>query len=563
NDTVDNSFHVMVITNVPAGNDSLIVDGITFTKGNASNPNSTTVIGLFIGQYIGGGMVISQVSDNTAIRNCTIKDNYGIFGAGMVVAGGIDFELQQFLQATPGVSNCLFDHNVTILPADGSSGIGIYGGALVNIMASPIISNCSFIKNEGKLSAAISNSYNSSPVIIGTSFTENKASGASVIMNMDGSNTIMANCRLTDNINIGLISAPGDDETGAVDLNEILGNAVIANAASSSIRIINSTISRNYSAVSPSVSGGNILNMNDSKLFITNSVIWDNQSTKIVDSSGSTTQVAYSLVQGLPADPLDHNLDGTIDYSIFVDAPNGDYQLNMASPAINAGLNDTLVNALMAYNGGDPDGGVDLAGNPRILESVVDLGAFEFVRSALPVKMGELKGSIDKVGHAILRWPTYTEANNKGFQVQESSDGVKFVNSHFVPSLGRNGNSSAPLLYSFDAGAISGVRYFRLRQLNYNGSSTGSNVIRLQEANTRFHLTAYPNPARNNINVHVEGKMAANPRIIVVDFSGRVLISRELTGSDAKVDLSSLAAGIYLIKYVDDNQSTVIRIVKQ
>lgn len=563
NDTVDNSFHVMVVTNVPAGNDSLIVDGITFTKGNASNPNSTTVIGLFIGQYIGGGMVISQVSDNTVIRNCTIKDNYGIFGAGMVVAGGVDFEHQQFLQATPSISHCVFDHNITDNATDGASALGVFGGALVNLMASPIISNCSFIKNEGLMGAAISNSYYSSPVIMGTSFRENKASGASVILNVQGSSTMLANSTITDNINTGLFSLPADDEGGDFDPVEVLGNAVIANITSSSMRIINSTIARNYSTVSPAVSGGNILNMGDSKLFITNSVIWDNQSTKIVDSSGSTAQVAYSLVQGLPADPLAHNLDGTIAYSIFVDAPNGDYQLNMASPAINAGLNDTLVNALMAYNGGDPNGGVDLTGNPRILESVVDLGAFEFVRSALPVKMGELKGSINKDGHAILQWPTYTEMNNKGFQVQESSDGVKFVNSHFVPSLGQNGNSSAPLLYSFDAGAINGVRYFRLQQMNYNGSSTGSNVIRLQEANTSFHLTAYPNPARNNINVHVEGKMAAHPRIIVVDFSGRVLISRELTGSDAKIDLSSLAAGIYLIKYLDDNQSTVIRIVKQ
>lgn len=562
NDTVDNSFHVMVITNVPAGNDSLIVDGITFTKGNASNPNSTTVIGLFIGQYIGGGMVISQVSDNTIIRNCTIKDNYAIYGGGMIVAGGIDFDNQQFLQATPRISNCLFEHNVSSNATDGASALGVFGGALVNLMASPIISNCSFVKNEGLMGAAISNSYYSSPVIIGTSFRENKASGASVIFNIEGSSTMLANCTITNNISTGMVLIPGDGDADAVDLNEILGNAVIANIASSSMRIINSTIARNYSTVSPAVSGGNILNMDDSKLFITNSVIWDNQSMKIVDSSGSTTQVAYSLVQGLPADPLDHNLDGTIDYNIFVDAPNGDYQLNMASPVINAGLNDTLVNALMAYNGGDPDGGVDLAGNPRILESVVDLGAFEFVRSALPVKMGELKGSINKDGHAILQWPTYTEVNNKGFQVQESSDGVKFVNGVFVPSLGQNGNSSAPLLYSFDAGAISGVRYFRLQQMNYNGTSTGSNVIRLQEANTSFHLTAYPNPARNNINVHVEGKMAAHPRIIVVDFSGRVLISRELAGSDAKIDLSSITAGIYLIKYVDDNQSTVIRIVK-
>jgi hypothetical protein len=52
---------------------------------------------------------------------------------------------------------------------------------------------------------------------------------------------------------------------------------------------------------------------------------------------------------------------------MFVDSANGDYHLGAGSPAINAG-DGSVPNLPMT----------DLDGNPRVVGSKVDIGAFEF-----------------------------------------------------------------------------------------------------------------------------------------------------------------------------------------
>ncbi|NLX25725.1 MAG: PKD domain-containing protein [Lentisphaerae bacterium] len=62
-----------------------------------------------------------------------------------------------------------------------------------------------------------------------------------------------------------------------------------------------------------------------------------------------------------------HGVDGNITNApVFVDALNGDYRLAAGSPCIDAGSNGFVVGAL------------DLAGNPRIVNGIVDMGAYEF-----------------------------------------------------------------------------------------------------------------------------------------------------------------------------------------
>lgn len=78
----------------------------------------------------------------------------------------------------------------------------------------------------------------------------------------------------------------------------------------------------------------------------------------------------------LPEGDMSTDLGGNLDTApLFVDAANEDYRLMPTSPAVNAGYNAVFapnaVPNLSAYT-------TDLAGNPRIVGTAVDMGAFEF-----------------------------------------------------------------------------------------------------------------------------------------------------------------------------------------
>jgi hypothetical protein len=129
--------------------------------------------------------------------------------------------------------------------------------------------------------------------------------------------------------------------------------------------------------------GGGISNTGNSSPQIQNSIIWGNTATSngnnIFNNGVSTVPVfAYSLIEGSSGGWGSFGTDGgnNIDADpLFVNpvsaslAPTtaGNYRLTYCSPAIDAGNN--------AYVGSIT---TDLDGNPRIFNSLVDLGAYEY-----------------------------------------------------------------------------------------------------------------------------------------------------------------------------------------
>ncbi|WP_370519608.1 choice-of-anchor Q domain-containing protein [Paludibacter sp. 221] len=156
--------------------------------------------------------------------------------------------------------------------------------------------------------------------------------------------------------------------------------AGIYNAGDSSLKIKNGLIVKN--TTSTSYNGGGLYSTGaNSVVELTSVTIADNTaiaaSTAIHNASG-TVNVSNSIVMGKVSGTVGYNYSlleggtlaaGTIvanDYPQFTDPTNNNYGLDPASPAIDMGDN-TLIAGIAA----------DMAGNPRIHNSVVDLGAYE------------------------------------------------------------------------------------------------------------------------------------------------------------------------------------------
>lgn len=149
------------------------------------------------------------------------------------------------------------------------------------------------------------------------------------------------------------------------NLSEFQGGGML-NANMSSPILTNVTISNNNA----SVEGGGYVNISSTPV-IRNSIVTGN-STGFVDDN-SFPSITYSLIEGMPEDVNNSNLDGSLD-PLFNNPATGNYTLKNGSPAINAG------SFLYYLAGQSPDlSGVttDLLGRPRISGSTPDLGAFE------------------------------------------------------------------------------------------------------------------------------------------------------------------------------------------
>jgi predicted outer membrane repeat protein len=109
-------------------------------------------------------------------------------------------------------------------------------------------------------------------------------------------------------------------------------------------------------------SGGGIRS-HSSDLTVCNSIFWADSPNEFSLLSGSSINIIYSDIQGgwegegnIDADPM------------FVDADNGDYQLQADSPCIDAGTPDCATD-------------YDIDGNPR--DDEPDMGAYECQRGAI------------------------------------------------------------------------------------------------------------------------------------------------------------------------------------
>jgi predicted outer membrane repeat protein len=205
----------------------------------------------------------------------------------------------------------------------------------------------------------------SSPKITNVIISGNIGYAGGAIANSAGSTPSLRNVLISDNT--------GDYGGG------------IYNNASSPV-FINVTVARNK-AIETNDQGVALRNVSNSYPKIFNSIIHGNTNVdgfvnNIFNSGGVTPtsipEYMYSLVQGSNAGWSSfgtnggHNIDGEPQ---FINSPEGDYRLLSNSAAVNGGNNGYTI-------AGDNTLTVDLMGNPRIQNGIIDMGAFEMACSS-------------------------------------------------------------------------------------------------------------------------------------------------------------------------------------
>lgn len=170
----------------------------------------------------------------------------------------------------------------------------------------------------------------------------------------------------------------------------------------------------------------------------------------------------------------------------------------------------------------------------------------------LPVEFTEFSGR-KTADDVYLNWQTASETNNKGFQVEHATDVMPWTTIGFIEG---EGTISAHSNYEFiHKRPNTGANYYRLKQIDFDGSYAYSKVITL-DFTAPGEFTVSPNPTSGIINL--EGVQEGF--ITILDASGRVLKNQALSGSE--IDVSELPAGLLFLLLSSDDKSITRRIIK-
>ncbi|MFD2246818.1 T9SS type A sorting domain-containing protein [Pontibacter ruber] len=182
--------------------------------------------------------------------------------------------------------------------------------------------------------------------------------------------------------------------------------------------------------------------------------------------------------------------------------------------------------------------------------------------SPLPVTLASFKGNVQNTA-TVLNWSTATEINNEKFVIERSQDGRTF---EAIGTVKGNGNSSVLLKYSFtDLNPLNGTNYYRLRQVDYDGTVNLSHVIALNFAGklqAKELASVYPTLATSAVTIKVQAASGAATVQVTDAASKSIAQYLSTTQQEIMLPVQNLKSGVYFVTVVDGEKRETKRFIK-
>jgi uncharacterized repeat protein (TIGR01451 family) len=182
----------------------------------------------------------------------------------------------------------------------------------------------------------------------------------------------------------------------------------------------------------------------------------------------------------------------------------------------------------------------------------------------LPVSWLSFDATIDG-DEVALNWKTASEINNSHFEVYRRHENETQFSK--IGLVAGSGNSTVIKSYDYTDvlnGLPSGVIYYQLRQVDFDGKFEWSSIRRVHyELNLDDQIVVYPSPSQGEVNIDLSA-IGAQVQIELYNSIGQLIMSRSrIDESIMQFDLSYLPAGIYHFRVSDGSQQITKQIVLQ
>ncbi|MFT3823403.1 MAG: T9SS type A sorting domain-containing protein [Chitinophagaceae bacterium] len=170
------------------------------------------------------------------------------------------------------------------------------------------------------------------------------------------------------------------------------------------------------------------------------------------------------------------------------------------------------------------------------------------INAALPITLLNFNANKDNSGsNVVLTWNTADAVNFSHFEIQRSSDGIRF---NTIGTVAYNGSS-----YTFtDNAAFKGINHYRLKMVDIDGQFENS-IIRSVILGRSSAIEIFPNPVNTIITISTGNQLQGKVTVQVTDLAGRVLKQEQKSatvGSTIAVDASRLLNGIYMLNVITE-----------
>jgi photosystem II stability/assembly factor-like uncharacterized protein len=200
-----------------------------------------------------------------------------------------------------------------------------------------------------------------------------------------------------------------------------------------------------------------------------------------------------------------------------------------------------------------------VAGNDDIVRfSTYGRGVWDFQIQMEPAPLEWLSFTARQQGetHVALDWETANEQQVSHFEIERSADGTRFL------SLGQQAAQGGGQYFWTDKQAPAGVSYYRIRQLDLDGTGSYSPIRRVVLPEARQTLQINPNPiTERHFTAYFEAKNEPFD-LYVWDYQGRRIAAHSGWGDSGQVTIqlpSSTGRGPVLVQLVYRGHTAVVK----
>ncbi len=200
---------------------------------------------------------------------------------------------------------------------------------------------------------------------------------------------------------------------------------------------------------------------------------------------------------------------------------------------------DMIVDSLIVLF---PNGETDIQTNIAVDQSI----SVTEPTAPLPVDLSYFEARKNKE-EVELEWTTASETENKYFEIERSPEGRDF---EVIGRVNGNGTTSSFSDYSFiDETPLRGNNYYRLRQLDFDGSASLSEVKIVNFESNITEVKVIPNPVKQNeFTLSYAGEEAEVNFGIYDIFGKQIQLGIVQNNELQEVEVGDLPNGIYILK---------------
>ena len=222
------------------------------------------------------------------------------------------------------------------------------------------------------------------------------------------------------------------------------------------------------------------------------------------------------------------------------------------------GIHWTLFNTgITSFMSGQASGSLAVDGN-SVFMATQDGLIWKYTATPLPVQFISFTAT-NKGANNLLNWSISSQQNVQEYDIERSANGSSFYKIGIVQATSKNLSMQT---YSYsDVSPIQGINYYRLKEVDLDGSFTYSKVVNASVGTNKLYAL-YPTLTNGIVTIKTETNNQLESLHIYNDVGQEINIKPAFIGTSTQYDLSLLRPGIYIFNINLNGQNFSEKVIK-